>query len=615
MSVIHAPRKPEFDLRQVALIGGVGLVLIGFLVRLWYVQVVDAATYSESAEKYRWSTVPKLAPRGLIFDRKNNLIAGVRSEIVITAVPKDIQKNDWVIDKVAGLLNADPKKLREKLEDGSMRPYLPTPIYIGAPVDVATRIAEARSSLPGIDVDTQPMRYYPNTWDMAHILGYVWTPDPNDQDRFKRHNWNLPDYVGKQGVEWSQEEVLMGKPGSETIEVDSHRRPVRVIGRENATPGDRLILTLDRDLQKYANQVLDEQSKTHPNKGCALVALDPSTGEILCLASQPSYDTKLFQGGISRSELAALQDDPMHPLFNRAVSGSYSPGSTFKLVTALAAYETGHFSTSRKVVCRGYYLVGKTKVKCLGTHGAVSFRDALAHSCNAYFSQLATDAQREGLVKAAQDYGIGERTGIELRGETRGSLPTDNWLKAVQHLKEGEKPKWYQGMTINIGIGQGEVNVTALQMANAVAMVANGGVNYKPHLVKATINAGKRVDTQPEVAHHPNVEASFWYELQQAMIGVIEYGTAKQTAQIPGVTWAGKTGSTEHGASRNVKTHSWFVGYAPANHPRIAIAVVFAEAGHGAKVAVPAATSVVKYYLKSLEAKAPPATTTSQSGQ
>lgn len=596
MSVIHAPKRPELDIRQLTMLGVVGAAILVLLLRLWYIQVLDSDAYSATAEKYRWSTVEKLAPRGLIYDRKNNLLAGVQPQIVITAVPDVIGKKPWILDKLAAMLGCKAEKLKEKVDDGLTRPYLPTPIFVGAPIEMATRIAEAGDHLPGINVDTVPMRHYPNTHDLAHLLGYVWTPDKNDVDRFGRHEWPLPQYVGKQGLEWSLEEDLMGKPGTETIEVDARKRPVRIIGRENATPGTRLVLTLDRDLQKFCNEQLAMIKSQFPESGAAIAAVNPKTGEVLALASFPTYDTALFSGGISRAELKALQDDPLHPMWNRAISGEYSPGSTMKVVTAIAAAEAGYFDPNRYYVCKGYYEAGNKKIKCLGTHGAISFRDALARSCNAYFGDLAAHAKRTGLVQAGLDCGLGQRTGIELRGEADGNLPSDRWLMAVQRVKSMDKTTWYLGSTINVGIGQGEVNATPLQMANVASLAANGGVCYVPHLLHSRVVNGVPELVAPVESHRPNVDPSIWQAIQAGMRGVITYGTAHKVAQIPGVTWAGKTGSTE--AKGNAKTHSWFIGYAPADNPQIALAVVVEKAGHGSDVSAPIAKRVVERYLK-----------------
>ncbi len=594
MSVIHAPRRPELDGRQLTLLGFVGGAILILLLRLWYIQVVDSAAYSTTAEKYRWSTVDKLAPRGLIFDRKNRLLAGVAPQIVITAIPDVVNKKPWVLEKLALKLGANLKKIQEKVFDGRARPFLPTPIYVGANIEVATQIAEAGEHMPGISVDTVPMRHYPNTHDMAHLLGYVWTADKSDVDRFARHEWTLQQYVGKQGLEWSLEEDLMGKPGTETIEVDAKRRPVRIIGRENATPGTRIVLTIDRDLQKFCNVQLAGIKDSFPNSGASVAALDPKTGEVLALASFPTYDTSLFKGGISRDELKALQDDPLHPMWNRAIAGQYSPGSTFKVVTSIAAAEAGYFDPNRYYVCTGVY--PETKTKCLSTHGAISYRDAFAKSCNAYFSDLAVHAKRTGLVQAGLHCGLGKRTGIDLRGEATGTLPSDAWLMAVQKVKRMEDTTWYLGNTVNVGIGQGEVNATALQMANVAALVANSGVNYQPHVLHSRVVNGSVRRVEVKEANRVDVAPRVWQSLQEGMKGVISYGTAQSVAQIPGVTWAGKTGSTE--AKGNKKTHSWFIGYAPATNPQIALAIVVEEAGHGSDVSAPMAKRIVEYFLK-----------------
>lgn len=603
MSVIHAPKRPELDGRLLSLLVGVGVAGVILLFRLWYVQILEAQAYSLTAEKYRWSTVEKLAPRGLIYDRKGNLLAGVQPQIVINVVPDIANKKPWIVDKLAGLLGVEPKKLRDRVRDGASRPYLPTPVFVGVPIETATRIAEAGDNLPGVSVDTMPMRHYPNTRDLAHILGYVWTPDARDVERFEKHEWPLPQYVGKQGLEWSLEEDLMGKSGTETIEVDAKRRPVRIIGRENAIPGNKVVLTLDRELQKFCNEQLATIKERFPQSGGAIVALDPRNGEVLALASYPTFDTALFKGGISLAELKLLQDNPLNPMWNRAIAGEYSPGSTFKVVTAIAAAEAGYFNPNRPFVCRGYYEAGNRKIKCLGVHGAITFRDALAKSCNAYFGDLAAHAKRVGIVQAGLDCGLGRRTGIELRGEASGTLPTDEWLMKVQRVKRIEETSWYLGNTINVGIGQGEVNATPLQMANVAALAANGGVSFVPHLVRSRFRDGVEVMTQPVECSRPSVEPSVWQVIREGMRGVIGYGTARSAAQIPGVTWAGKTGSTE--AKGNKLTHSWFIGFAPFDKPEIAIAIVVEKAGHGSDVSAPMARRVVEYFLRSRKEATP----------
>ncbi|CAN5652970.1 hypothetical protein BH11ARM2_BH11ARM2_26240 [soil metagenome] len=382
----------------------------------------------------------------------------------------------------------------------------------------------------------------------------------------------------------------MGSAGKEEIEVDAKRRPVRIVGRDASLPGRQLQLTIDMDLQRYATALMAQG-----NYRGAVVAIEPSTGEILAMVSAPTYDLALFEGGISKTDYDSLFNDPSTPMLNRAIQSAYAPGSTFKIVTTLAAEQHGIFDPNAYVTCTGGFKLGKHMFKCLGYHGSISFQRAMEKSCNTYFCTLGHQIGRERLLETAEKMGLGARTGIELTGEIRGDLPNERWLKRAR------KPAvWFGGDAVNAAIGQGAVNTTPLQMANVAAFVANDGVSYVPHMVRTVRDADQRGHErtiQPEVAHKIDAPPEFWRTLKTALVGVIEEGTAK-VARIPGVTWGGKTGSAEHGKAE--KTHSWFVGVAPMESPQIAVAVALESAGHGGDVAAPIAKEVVRHYLASV---------------
>ncbi len=603
MSVIHAPRKPELDLRVLLFPVAMVLLLVVLLLRLWYVQVVLAPALQEKAEASRIVVMEKLAPRGLVYDRRGALVAGIRPEIVVTAKPRTIAENKWVVAEVAKMLGADPEKLNKKVNDSNWRPYLPTPIFVGTDIKTGTRIAEAGEDLPGIGVETQPMRFYPESKGFTHVLGYVWTPDEGDVKRIKDFGGSPATYVGKSGIERAYEEALMGAPGKERLEVDAKRRPLRVAGRDASTAGNQLILSLDGRLQKYATQLMADKGF----RG-GIAAIDPTNGEVLCLVSSPTYDINLFTGGISTANYQALLNHPGKPLYNRALRSSYAPGSTFKLVTTIAGLQAGKFSPNATYYCAGGVRVGRRLFKCLGTHGAISFHRAMSKSCNSYFYQLGKAVGEESLRKASLDVGLGQKTGLETGGEVSGVVPTADWIK--KHKSDG---KWYGGDTLNFAIGQGFLSTTPLQMANVAALVANNGINYRPHLVRA-IKDSTGTETikreEPQVLHKIEASPAFWAGMKSALVAVIEDGTAR-SAQIPGIRWGGKTGSAEHNASK--QTHGWFVGFAPADNPKIAICVLVEAAGHGGDVAAPIAKEIVKRYLTPDKAPSKPATKASAS--
>lgn len=596
MSVIHTPRKPELDVR-ILVFPGVMFSLLGVLFfRLWYFQVVKAPELVEQAEATRKMSVDKIAPRGLIFDRKGVPIAAVRPQVVVTAKPSEVKKNPGVLAKVAAILNVPVEKLERKLKDAQWRPFLYSPIYIGATIEAGSRIAESADDLPGIGVETLPMRQYPDTKSFTHILGRVAAPSKEDVDRIEKLNLKPADYVGKNGIERAYEGELMGAPGSEELEIDARRRPIRVSGRDNPIPGNQLFLTLDSKLQRKALEVLGKSGHTG-----AIVALDPSNGEVLCMVSSPTFDQRIYDGGLTFAEQDALDNDPLKPQWNRAIMTPLAPGSTFKIVTAVAAMQEGKFGIHNTYYCTGGY--GRKRLpKCLGHHGSISFDRAMEKSCNVYFCSLGAAAGEEALRKASLDMGLGIRPGLEIGGD-KGTVPTHDWIVAVNPR---HKYVWYPGDTANFSIGQGYIATTPLQMANVAAMVANDGVRYQPHLVHAIKNTetGQVNQVQPQIVKKIDAPAGFWSAMRQALLHVVERGTAR-TAQVPGIAIAGKTGSAEHGKGK--KTHAWFVGFAPAENPKIAICVLLEDAGHGGDVAAPIAAEIFKAYLSKAPAKAPSA--------
>jgi penicillin-binding protein 2 len=583
MSVIHAPPKREVTLREMLPL----LVLFGALavifLRLWYLQIVQGEALAEKAQAIRTNRVAKIAPRGLIFDRNGTMVAGVQPEIVLTALPGVVKKNPWVLDKVSQMVGVSAEKLAERVKQSEWRPHLPAPIHVGVPIEVAARILESAGDLPGIGIESQPMRFVPDTVSLCHLLGYVWIPSDRDVERLRALSVRPAEYVGKDGLERVYETDLMGRTGSETLEMDARRRPLRIVGRDTATPGSRLILGIDLKLQQLAQKLLE-------GRRGGVAAIDPKTGEVLCLVSSPAFDAGYFQRGISTENWRMLQDHPDKPLINRAVVSRYSPGSTFKIVVALAAMEKGIFSPTWTAHCRGVY--APTRTRCLGVHGSISFHRAFTVSCNVYFATLGTAVGPEALKATCLRVGLGERTGIDLPAENPGLIPTKEWL-------ESRKPPlgWYPGDQVNMSIGQGATAATPLQMACVAALVANGGTSFRPHLVRGKVPNGSErvVPIELETLAKLDLPAEHWKALQAAMVSVIDQGTAR-VAQIPGISWGGKTGSAEH--RKREQTHSWFVGIAPMDDPKIAICVLVEAAGHGSTVAAPVARDLVRYYLK-----------------
>ncbi len=581
MSVIHTPRKNILDERQAMVPAMLALAIVFFLVRLWYIQVVRSESLAAMGVSTGIDEVMRIAPRGRIVDRNGALLAGVKQNAVVTAVYDVVKDHPESIVEVSRLLGVDPSFFERALKEASWDPYTPSPIYIGAPPEAASYIAEAGERLPGISLELQPTRFYAEPLSLSHVLGYVWKPSEREVKRLKEAGVEPMKFVGRDALESRYEKDLMGVAGTEILAVDPQMRPLRTIRVENPVPGDELVLAIDLRLQRVAMEVL------RGRRG-AVVATDPRTGEVLCLASSPSYDIHMFDNGISQEKYALLMADVAKPLLKRAISGAYPPGSTFKIVTSIAAQLGGIFDPERPALCRGYFMLGKRRVGCLGTHGSISFHEAMTRSCNAYFSDLAHRAGGENMRLACEKIGLAGKQGIDISGESPGIVPTAEWV-------EEKKLTWNPGDTVNMGIGQGYLALTPLQMNSVISVVANRGKVYSPHLVMRRVDdAEKSHAVKPILRSDLQLPDSFWDTLQAALVNVVAAGTAR-SAFIEGLSWGGKTGSAQHRLAS--QTHGWFVGYAPAEDPRIAITVIVEAAGHGGSVAAPIAKEVVKRYL------------------
>jgi penicillin-binding protein 2 len=394
----------------------------------------------------------------------------------------------------------------------------------------------------------------------------------------------LPSFVGKVGIERVYDETLMGLSGRDWVEIDTRGRPLRDSVSDPPIPGSNLALTIDLQLQRTAERLLNGR------KG-AVVAIDPNNGEVLCLASGPSFDPNVFARRAPRSTIRSLLKDERLPLLDRAVSSAYAPGSTFKIATLIAGVRSGALTANTHFTCTGSMRIGGRTFRCLGRHGTVAYHRAMQKSCNIFFAKLGQAVDREILAETAMMMGLGKETGIDLLSERAGSIPSDEWL-AKRQLK------WYPGDIVNMAVGQGYVSCTPLQMAGYAGLVATRGQRFRLHLVKSVIPPGQdgiARATQRELVEKIEIPAEWWDRLNSALIAVVQGGTAKG-AQIPGIQVAGKTGSSEHTSGK--RTHGWFVGFAPAENPRIAIAVVMEAAGHGGEVAVPVAKEVIEAYLR-----------------
>ncbi|MEA3346204.1 MAG: penicillin-binding protein 2 [Chloroflexota bacterium] len=592
-------------------------------IRLWQLQIVETDRYRAWADGNRFRLVSLNAPRGIIYDRQGQiLVRNIPSfgvEIVPAYLPSEESGRGQVLTRLVELLD-DPSlsvaDLEELLDDTELAPFRPVVVAQDLDRETAFVVAEEHLNLPGVHLKITPVRQYTEGQLTAHILGYVGRIPAERAEEYKERGYDPhQDRVGLAGVEYTFEEELRGRKGQKYIEVDAAGREVRTVGKaREASPGRNLILTLDLDLQQAVEEALREgMGKVDSTSGSAIV-LNPKTGEVLAMVTLPSYDDNLFAGGISAQDYQRLAEDPEHPLVNHAIGGQYPPGSTIKPILAAAGLEEEVISPQTQLICHGtLWLPNKyfpddpelaQPFYCWrrSGHGALNVVEGLAYSCDIFFYKLGggfRDFEGLGLERLTEydeRFGLGQRTGIGLTGETAELVPTAKW-KRINYAEN-----WTTGDTYNISIGQGFILVTPLQMVNATAAVANGGTLYRPQIVREVHNAdGQLVRSfQPEVIREVGVSPRNLEVVRRGLRGAVAWGTARG-ANLPEVAVAGKTGTAEFPGPKdeegNLLTHAWFTAFAPYEDPEIALVVFVAGGGEGTSTAVPIAAQILRYYF------------------
>jgi penicillin-binding protein 2 len=530
------------------------------------------------------------------------------------------------------------KAILDILREAELAPYRPVAVKEGVARDIALRLEEEHLDWPGVLVEIDPQREYLYGSLVAHLLGYVGPIPGESADAYIARGYDPnTDDVGLSGIEYSFEDALRGRDGQKLIEVDVAGREVRTVGKSRpAIPGNNLRLTLDLDLQQKAEEILKQHLNEKGKTQGIVVALNPQTGEVLALISYPSYDNNVFMGGISPKNLAALQKNPAKPLLDQAISGQFPPGSTFKMVTASAGLEERVISAHSTLYCGGimwlpnrFYPEDPSLAQpfyCFintygGRHGAISVVPAIGKSCDIFFYQVGGGYRKsvQGLGEDrlgyyAELFGLGEPTGIDLPGEAGGLVPTAKWKR----LSYAES--WTTGDTYNMAIGQGFVLATPLQMVNAAAAIANGGFLYRPQVVHDVVDGDGNVVQAfaPDLIRQLPLSPETIKLVQQGMRAATAPSGTAYGAALPGISVAGKTGTAEFFIDRNkdglpdrdkdgnLPTHSWFVTFAPAEKPQIAMVVFIFEGGEGSQVAVPVAHDILEYFFsRDLQETAP----------
>jgi penicillin-binding protein 2 len=586
---------------------GVSVVLVigafVFLVlRLWQLQVVEGEYLRTLSENNRVRLKRVNATRGLIFDRNGKALVENRPSFDVVMVPEDARRPQEVLSRLGGFLHEDLADAHQALASAaaSRRPPFEN-VVLRRDVDWDTLVAvETRQiELPGVSLQVGPRRNYLYGPLAAHLLGYVGEVNADELQRLA--GYRMGDTIGKYGLEKYWEDRLRGENGGQQIEVDAFGRKLRVLDEVPEAPGENVHLTLDVDLQAVAEEAMGDQEGS-------LVALDPNDGSVLAMVSKPAFDPNLFARGITDDEWRSLVNDPLHPLSNKAIQGQYPPGSTFKIIVATAALEENVINPFTRISCTGSLHFGNHEFRCWkkGGHGSVNLHDAIVGSCDVYFYQVAQRLGVDAIAEYAHRYGLGAPTAIPLDHERPGTIPSTQWKRQ----RYGEP--WYAGETLSVGVGQGYVTATPLQMANVIATVASGGVRHRPHYLERIEGAeGEATRDSPEPVAELGVRSSVIAQLQAALRDVVESerGTGKK-ARVPGIEVAGKTGTSQTVRlrtdrkvnqkllPREQRDHAWFVAYAPVGAPEIAVACLIEHAGGGGgAMAAPVVQKVLSYYF------------------
>jgi penicillin-binding protein 2 len=580
----------------------------GLVVRLIYLQVVGHEHYSMLSRDNRVKISPLPPTRGMIFDRNGEVLADNYPTYSLELIPEQVPDLTATLGDLKKLLNISDEEIRRFNSLKTRRKgFESVPLRLQLNEEEIARFSVKMPHFPGVEIRARLLRTYPYGELTAHVVGYVARISESELQDLDPSVYSGTFHIGKNGVEKTYESVLHGKTGYAEMETNVQGRSINVLGKSDPLAGADLHLTLDIKLQKTAFEALGEYNG-------ALVALEPKTGHVLAMVSKPSFDPNPFIQGIKREDYETLQASPERPLYNRALRGIYPPGSTIKPFMALAGLEVGQISAGRRNFCPGYYRLANSDHKYRDWsktgHGSVDMRTAIVQSCDVYFYDLAQHLGIDRMHDFLGQFGFGQKTGVDLDGERNGLYPSTDWKR--KHRKQ----PWFAGETLIAGIGQGYVQVTPMQLTRAVAILANHGQVMEPRVV-ASMKAPTEVENPyplPKPRTIPLADTN-WRTVVDAMVDVVHSARGTGKGIAPGLTYhiAGKTGTAQVFTVRQdqdykkmhvkeeLKDHAWFVAFAPAEDPQIAVAVIAEHGGHGGSVAAPIARAVMDQYLKSKE--------------
>ncbi|MBT5986247.1 MAG: penicillin-binding protein 2 [Nitrospina sp.] len=585
------------------------LVVSSFLVilmRVWYLQILKGEDFMGKSEQNRVRKISLADYRGKIKDRHGNVIVNVRPSFSLYVTPEDADNLSESLEFLSGLIEINKDKLRSDIRRS------PSFKNVLIKRDISRRevayIEENKMLLPGIRIKIEPIRNYAHKDFASHVLGYLGEVSKSELKISKFSRYELGDMVGKNGLEKIYESQLRGKKGFKEVEVDVSGRELKVLRKFSPKTGNSLVLTLDSRVQSKLETLMDEVLSENSVEGSAVV-MKVQSGEIIAMVSKPSFDPNSFATGISTKQWSGLVLDEKNPLQNRTIDGQYPPASTYKVVTAYAALAEKIIKPESTIFCPGHFRLGKRNYRCWKKrgHGDMNLHDALVQSCDVYFYKLGHRLGINNLAKYATKLGLGELTGIVLKGEKSGLVPSKQWKKKFKN------EPWYPGETISASIGQGYNLVTPLQSARMISTIASGGLLVRPYLVKRIEDYDGRLIQEffPEVIKKIKIEPEVLRNIKEGLRGVVHeaHGTGHR-ARLKNVIVAGKTGTAQVVAMKDSdeidpeeetpyshRDHAWFVAFAPYENPEVAVSVIIEHGGHGGATAAPIAGGILKTYF------------------
>ena len=567
-----------------ALVTGALMVIV---CQLWYLQVLEGGRFQEASDKNRIRIRPIAAPRGILFDRNGAPLVDNRPAFTLSLIPRELDRDpdrrDAALGRLSALIQIPYQELRDAVAKTSPDSFLPVRLRRNLSMEEMQKVEEWKLELPGVIVEVEPQRVYPNSRFAAHLLGYV--REASD-DQLKQGRYRRGDMVGQSGLERLLDEFLRGKDGGERIEVDAMGRPMRLIQSTEPHPGAQVVTTVDRRIQEATEKAMEGHAG-------AVVVMDPRNGDVLAMVSTPAFQIDRFTGSIDRDSWLRVMKDPEFPMLNRTIQSQYAPGSIFKIVVAAAGLQEKTLTPADRTYCNGEFQLGTWTFKDWKRegHGTVDALDAMRHSCNIFFYQAGLKIGGAAITKYATAFGLGQPTGIDLGTEKFGLIPSP---------KKGRRgaPAFQAGDIINMSIGQGQVLVTPMQVARFMAAVANGGVLWKPRLVQRIERPERGVvwtDTGT-VTGHVELNPAVWAFLRQSLWAVVNDNGTGAGARIPGLDIAGKTGTAQMIANSKAEKgqdHAWFASFAPVKDPEVVVVVLVERGGKGGQVAAPIARKIL----------------------